>query len=716
MSECIEISCASRRIENWVVKLGNLTPKQRRGFDKALEAFAFPESFIEQVIGQVKAAGIEDKPFSNWKASDKKIIRKVMAENGIDPEDFKKSVPKALLLHGSIRELRHSCVSDFENYWRNVLGKVAPIVGSSKLEGYISVVCAATGWNREAARAEMERVRKATGMPFFRYAKNQCWTMDDCQIALLQEKRERQKAEREQLVMDATGWDLSTVRQKIKAANALGLTSKQYIDYQCWSQSDEELIRFANAIELGNEVKQKGLTREERIRSVAKQAGCSFDRAKATMDAAKEMYGISYYYYEKYHGWELTSEELAMVPTVVQRMKESRERNNQYYYNLALRKSGLSQEELTKDIAEKQQMGISVMRYVQRSMWKIDDDLVKRSALTFSSRNKKAKKTLMEDFVPTIQKETGWSVGRILLEIEQSRSEFGASGLDYFQYRFWELTPDEQGTFLTWGLMQKARLATTDFVKGREYFDDKAGFARRFGDVMKHDSFKFDRKESFDSFCERIVGWDYLMVKPINASGGTGVCKKHCNASTEENRILFDTLREGPDVVIDQCIIQHHLMSDLNDSSVNTVRMVTLNHKGECIFLLACLRMGTGAAVDNLHSGGLAAEVELESGRVCSDAIDYYGSSHAVHPVSGAKINGFQIPHWDILLDTCRKIYNRVEGVELIGWDFAITESGVDVIEGNTGSGYDAMQMPHRLHHRTGLRAQAFDPYFSLDD
>ena len=114
--------------------------------------------------------------------------------------------------------------------------------------------------------------------------------------------------------------------------------------------------------------------------------------------------------------------------------------------------------------------------------------------------------------------------------------------------------------------MQKARLATTDFVKGREYFDDKAGFARRFGDVMKHDSFKFDRKESFDSFCERIVGWDYLMVKPINASGGTGVCKKHCNASTEENRILFDTLREGPDVVIDQCIIQHHLMSDLNDS------------------------------------------------------------------------------------------------------------------------------------------------------
>lgn len=87
------MSCASRRIENWVVKLGNLTPKQRKGFDKALEIFALPESLIEQIIKRAKAEGIEDRPFSDWKSSDKKVILRVMAENGIDSEEIKKKLP-----------------------------------------------------------------------------------------------------------------------------------------------------------------------------------------------------------------------------------------------------------------------------------------------------------------------------------------------------------------------------------------------------------------------------------------------------------------------------------------------------------------------------------------------------------------------------------------------------------------------------------------------
>lgn len=134
---------------------------------------------------------------------------------------------------------------------------------------------------------------------------------------------------------------------------------------------------------------------------------------------------------------------------------------------------------------------------------------------------------------------------------------------------------------------------------------------------------------------------------------------------------------------------------------------------GECHFLYSVFRMGQGAVVDNFHAGGIAASVDPATGIVLTDAADLAANTFPVHPSSGLVIKGFRIPHWEQILDTCRRIAPIVPEVHLIGWDFAITPDGVDLIEGNPGASYVVAQIPN-VSIRKGLRSSMVDPYLTL--
>ena len=162
--------------------------------------------------------------------------------------------------------------------------------------------------------------------------------------------------------------------------------------------------------------------------------------------------------------------------------------------------------------------------------------------------------------------------------------------------------------------------------------------------------------------------------------------------------------------IIEEYIVQHDEMMKICPTSVNTVRVTTINYNGECRFLYSVFRMGQGAVVDNFHAGGIAATVDIETGIVCTDAADLEGNTYAEHPVTKVKVKGFRIPHWEKILDACRKATGRVKGVDLVGWDFAVTNDGVELIEGNSGASYVVAQIPN-IADRIGLRSVMADPY-----
>ena len=70
-------------------------------------------------------------------------------------------------------------------------------------------------------------------------------------------------------------------------------------------------------------------------------------------------------------------------------------------------------------------------------------------------------------------------------------------------------------------------------------------------------------------------------------------------------KILYDSLVQNNQLLIEECIEQHEDMNLLYDKSVNTMRMFTFYSNGKSYFLQAVLKIGNGGIVDNFSSGGM---------------------------------------------------------------------------------------------------------------
>ena len=90
-----------------------------------------------------------------------------------------------------------------------------------------------------------------------------------------------------------------------------------------------------------------------------------------------------------------------------------------------------------------------------------------------------------------------------------------------------------------------------------------------------------------------------------------------------------------------------------------------------------------GSIVDNLHSGGLCAGIDLKTGIVFTPAINSKLNKFLRHPDSGEKIIGLEIPYWDELINTVKEAALLLPELKYLGWDFAILGKSVALIEAN---------------------------------
>ena len=112
---------------------------------------------------------------------------------------------------------------------------------------------------------------------------------------------------------------------------------------------------------------------------------------------------------------------------------------------------------------------------------------------------------------------------------------------------------------------------------------------------------------------------------------------------------------------------------------------------------------------DGFDGGGIFAPVDVETGVICRDGMNLDNKFFEVHPVSGKKIKGFQVPHWDEVLTLAATAAKRFKGVRMVGWDIAVTEEGVSLIEGNSESNYQFAQLPY-VPEGKGVRYK-FEPF-----
>ena len=150
--------------------------------------------------------------------------------------------------------------------------------------------------------------------------------------------------------------------------------------------------------------------------------------------------------------------------------------------------------------------------------------------------------------------------------------------------------------------------------------------------------------------------------------------------------------------------VWHPELDALNPYAINTLRIVTIRNDAGGHILYAYLRIGNGGRpVDNLHSGGMFAPIDLETGRIQYPAYDKERRTYEKHPMTGVEIPGLQIPLWEQAKELCLKASEVVPRMRYVGWDVAITPERPVLVEGNNLPGYDILQMPPHTPDKIGM-------------
>ena len=131
-------------------------------------------------------------------------------------------------------------------------------------------------------------------------------------------------------------------------------------------------------------------------------------------------------------------------------------------------------------------------------------------------------------------------------------------------------------------------------------------------------------------------------------------------------------------------MIQHEVISALCPTSVNTIRVATLLGDKKEGIVYAYIRIGNGKVMDNVDCGGMAAPIDLETGVISGVGANKSGEVYEIHPMTGKRIPGTQIPYWNEVKAMCLKAMHVVPQVRFVAWDVAITPTGPVFIEGNS--------------------------------
>lgn len=147
--------------------------------------------------------------------------------------------------------------------------------------------------------------------------------------------------------------------------------------------------------------------------------------------------------------------------------------------------------------------------------------------------------------------------------------------------------------------------------------------------------------------------------------------------------------------ILQESVHQSKKMNEINDKSINTLRIVTVNSKGKIRVLSSLLRVGTKETgnVDNWAAGGLAIGIDSNS---YLKKYGFYKPGHglklSVHPDSKVVFEKYKVPMLDEAYNLAIKAHKFFYNVGAIGWDIAITENGPVFIEGNDNFEITLMQ------------------------
>ena len=161
--------------------------------------------------------------------------------------------------------------------------------------------------------------------------------------------------------------------------------------------------------------------------------------------------------------------------------------------------------------------------------------------------------------------------------------------------------------------------------------------------------------------------------------GGSGIMI--WNSYHDGDKKLLEFLNNTEYVVCQQMLRQHSVMSSLNSTSLNTMRIMTLMLHNQVHVIASMMRMGPkGSRVDNASKGGAVCGI-LPNGQLKNVGWDGTGVRYDIHPQGHMRFESVTIPHYQECVDLVTKLAPRFSTISrMISWDVAIDESGAPVL------------------------------------
>ncbi len=301
----------------------------------------------------------------------------------------------------------------------------------------------------------------------------------------------------------------------------------------------------------------------------------------------------------------------------------------------------------------------------------------------------------MLNVVNNINKKTKLNKNFLLMDMAICSNKYGAGYHDYQEFEFYNLNKLERKTYLT-RVKNNAIVRKYNDKKYFKYFDNKYEFNKIFNKYLKRDWLYLDNNyEEFKTFCKNKKE---IIVKPIDGCGGIGV--ELIKLDKRKLKTIYNNLINNNQLLIEEKIVQHEDLDKLNKSSVNTLRIVTFYDGKVTHILNTVLKIGNGGVTDNFSSGSMY--TFIKNGKIIVPAIDKDDNIYKIHPISKQSLIGYKIPNYDKCIKMVKECAKIIPEIKYVGWDVAVKEDDVCLIEGNCYPGIYQIK-PSFLENKIGL-------------
>lgn len=394
-------------------------------------------------------------------------------------------------------------------------------------------------------------------------------------------------------------------------------------------------------------------------------------------------------------------------------------KKQEQYVTAVMEKTGWSRARAVKEMLEaKMKIGCGFYIYAYHGFYELTEEQqrekyekirLKKEAKARSNQRKR------EKCLKAAMKATGWTHEVAEENLDEAMTRTGCTAEEYREYRFWDLDKKTQESFFLMSHTDKVRSRFNVDLNLSRLIANKSEANVYFAKYIDR-KWCMNREITFAEFQETFKGCSKLFYKPMASCGGRGAQP----FDIDENNLqeVYDEIMGLPEGVVEEFVVQHSRLSEMSPRIVNTVRFASISsdkpfdEDGNCFVIpYAMLKMGSAkGCVDNLREGGVGAAIDLESGRLCTDAVDVNLKTYTHHPVSGMQIKGFEVPYFAEAKQMIQRIVEENNMKGYLAWDVAITNRGPMLIEINGRPSSTLLELPYYNTPQRGNK-HVMEPY-----